>query len=354
MPRISAPTLSTAVTLFSTVALGLAWAHYFQPQQPSADNRAAFVGADTCASCHRVEATRWRSSLHARAMQKPSADSVKAPFAGETLSRNGVTSTFSRRAGRYIARTDGPDGLVRDFEIAYTFGVSPLQQYLVAMPGGRLQALSIAWDGRPAPAGQRWYHLYPDSSVRSGDALHWTSRSQNWNFMCADCHSTNVRKNYRADGDRYETTFSDLNVACEACHGAGSRHVAWAQSGKRHGDNGLTRIYGFDGAIWSMDAATGIKHRNQPRTSHVEVEMCARCHSRRAQLTDEVDAGRPIADAYRPALLEEDLYFADGQIDGEVYEYGSFLQSRMYANGVTCSDCHEPHAPELSRRPDDA
>jgi len=232
--------------------------------------------------------------------------------------------------------------------VAYTFGVAPLQQYLIATPGGRLQALGIAWDARPAPAGRRWYHLYSDSPPHAGDVLHWTNRSQNWNVMCADCHSTNVRKNYRAADDSYETTWSDLNVACEACHGPGSRHVEWARSGRRGGDNGLTPIRGFDGVSWSMDAGTGIRHRTQPRTSHVEIEMCARCHSRRAQLTDDVDAGRPLADSYRPSLLEEGLYFADGQIDGEVYEYGSFLQSQMYASGVTCSDCHEPPNPSCA------
>ena len=292
--------------------------------------------------------------MHAHAMEKPSPTSVKAPFRGETFSLNGVTSTFTRRDNHYVVSTDGPDGIVRGYDVAYTFGVSPLQQYLVAIPGGRLQALGIAWDARPAPAGQRWYHLHADSPVRAGDVLHWTSRSQNWNVMCADCHSTNVRKNYRADGDRYETAFTDINVGCEACHGAGSRHVAWARSDTRGRDNGLTPMYGFDGAFWKMDPATGIKHRNQPRSSYLEIEMCARCHSRRAQFTDDVDAGRPLADSYRPSLLEEGLYFADGQIDGEVYEYGSFLQSRMYANGVTCSDCHEPHQPELKRHPDNA
>ena len=290
--------------------------------------------------------------MHAHSMERPSSRSVKAPFAGETFSSNGVTSTFSQRDGHFIVRTDGPEGVLRDFDVAYTFGAYPLQQYLIATSAGRLQSFGVAWDARPAPAGQRWFQV--DAGAAPRDVLHWTSRSQNWNVMCADCHSTNVRKNYRADGDRYETAFTDINVACEACHGAGSRHVAWAREDKRGADNGLAPIRGADGAWWTRDAATGIAHRDRPRTSSVEIEMCARCHSNRAQLTDNVETGRPLADSYRPSLLDEGLYFADGQIDGEVYEYGSFLQSRMYANGVTCSDCHEPHKPELSTRPDES
>src|SRR5262249_15324395 len=176
---------------------------------------------------------RWRSSMHAHAMERPSPSSVKAPFGGETFSLNGVTSTFSRRDARYVVQTDGADGVVRDYDVAYTFGVSPLQQYLIAMPGGRLQALGIAWDARPAPAGQRCIPRPAAWPARAAQASHGRSRSQNWNFMCADCHSTNVRKNYRADGDRYETMFTDINVGCEACHGAGSRHVAWARSETR-------------------------------------------------------------------------------------------------------------------------
>jgi Flp pilus assembly protein TadD len=350
MAALTPRTITSAITSLAAIAVGVAWTNYLQSRQTPADTRATFVGSETCAPCHRLEATRWRSSMHAHSMERPSSHSVKAPFGGETFSLNGVTSTFSQRDGHYLVRTDGPEGVVRDFDVAYTFGASPLQQYLIATSGGRLQSFGVAWDARPAPAGQRWFQV--DAGAPPRDVLHWTSRSQNWNVMCADCHSTNVHKNYRADGDRYETAFSDINVACEACHGPGSRHVAWAHKDKRGADNGLAPIRGADGAWWTRDAATGVAHRDRPRSSFAEIEMCARCHSSRAQMTDDVEAGRPLADRYRPSLLDEGLYFADGQIDGEVYEYGSFLQSGMYENGVTCSDCHEPHKPELNTRPD--
>lgn len=319
---------------------------------------ATFVGQAVCAQCHRTEADQWRSSMHARAMMTPAADSVEAPFNGERFTNGGVTSTFSKRGTSFIVHTDGPGGAARDFDVKYTFGVVPLQQYLLALPNGHLQALGIAWDSRPAPTGRRWFHLYP-TATKSDDVQHWTSRSQNWNVMCADCHSTNLRKGYNAASDAYRTTWTDLNVACESCHGAGSNHVIWAKGRGTNApagtgeDVGLVRLGERDRAGWQFDPATGIAHRNSARSSHVEIETCARCHARRAQLTDDVRAGAPLADAYRPALLDEDLYFADGQIKDEVYEYGSFLQSKMYANGVTCSDCHDPHRPEVESKPDD-
>jgi hypothetical protein len=65
-----------------------------------------------------------------------------------------------------MVRTDGPDGALRDYPIAYTFGVYPLQQYLIAMPGGRLQALGVAWDSRPKEqGGQRWFHLRVNTAI---------------------------------------------------------------------------------------------------------------------------------------------------------------------------------------------
>jgi tetratricopeptide (TPR) repeat protein len=248
-----------------------------------------------------------------------------------------------------MVRTDDENGELREYEIPYTFGFFPLQQYLVAFPGGRYQALSICWDSRPAgEGGQRWYHLYPDGRATAGDILHWTGVFQNWNAMCASCHSTNLEKDYDSSTDSYRTTWSELNVACEACHGPGSRHVTRAEEAARSGRTeeareGLLVSHREPPAAWVMNPGTGIARREPPRTGHTTLETCAPCHSRRAMLVEPHPFGRPFSDSYRPALLGADLYHPDGQIDEEVYVYGSFLQSRMYAAGVTCTDCHDPH-----------
>jgi Flp pilus assembly protein TadD len=311
-------------------------------EAPVEETAALYVGRQSCESCHAAEAELFRGSHHDLAMQEASEETVLGDFSGAELTYDGVTSTFFRRDGSFFVRTDGADGELADFEVAYTFGVEPLQQYLIPFPGGRYQALAIAWDTNE----KEWFHLYPGESVGHRDPLHWTKRFQNWNGMCAECHSTALEKNYHLATDRYETTWKEIDVSCEACHGPGSKHVAWAAlpEGSRPKDDGLpVDLSDRDGGVWVTNVETGLSKRNPSRTSRLEVETCARCHSRRSsQLADYVH-GRPLLDTHRVALLTEPLYFADGQIDDEVYVYGSFLQSKMYREGVTCKDCHDPH-----------
>ena len=316
-----------------------------------------YVGAESCAGCHERAYESWTGSHHDLAMDEATPETVLGDFEDATFEHQGVVTTFSRRGDEYWVRTDGPDGELEDYRIDYVFGVDPLQQYLVAFPGGRYQMLLVAWDSRPVEKnGQRWFFLYPGEAIGPGDPLHWTGINQNWNYMCAECHSTDLRKGYDPLTDSYETTWAEIDVACEACHGPGSRHVAWAEevegsgeAGKvqASGDMGLAvRLADTDSPAWPFDE-TGVARRVPARTAHTQVEACGRCHSRRGVVAEPYSFGRPLLDTHRVSLLEERLYHPDGQILEEVYVYGSFLQSRMYAQGVTCSDCHDPHSLEL-------
>ncbi len=312
-----------------------------------------YIGSETCAGCHRTEYDNWQGSHHDLAMQPANATTVLGNFDDASFTHFGITSTFYRQDERYLVRTDGADGSLQNFDILYTFGVYPLQQYLVEFPGGRMQALSIVWDSRPASeGGQRWFHLYPEEKVPHDDVLHWTQLSQNWNYMCADCHSTRLQKNYDADTRSFDTTWSEVNVACEACHGPGADHQRFVN--KESGWQELQESLGFQVALderkgvhWKMDIGASIARRSEPRDSAREIETCARCHSRRSPISTEYRHGEPLLDHFLPALLTDGLYHADGQINDEVYVYGSFVQSKMHAAGVTCSDCHEPHSLEL-------
>ena len=310
------------------------------PADPLPTAQATFVGGQACAGCHAEQVSSWAGSHHDAAMQPAVPDTVLGDFTNAELTYNGVTSAFFGRDGEYWIRTDGPDGTLEEYRVTHTFGVEPLQQYLLEFPDGRRQASSIAWDTRSAEqGGQRWFHLYPDGAIDHEDPLHWTGTFQNWNTMCAECHSTNLEKNFSVEAQAFDTTWSSIDVDCEACHGPGSAHIA--------APNDVSLALPAMARAWIMNEATGIAARSPALESTAELEVCAQCHSRRAQLTDAFVPGQALFDGYRPALLDEGLYHADGQILDEVYVYGSFVQSAMHAAGVTCSDCHDPHSTRL-------
>jgi len=287
-----------------------------------------FVGREACRPCHEAAYASWQRSDHDLAMDQADEESVLGDFEDAVFTSTGITSTFFRRDGRFFVNTEGPDGEMVDFEITHTFGHEPLQQYLVPFPGGRLQCLTIAWDSDRG----EWFDLYPDQVIPPDDWLHWTRAAQNWNGMCAECHSTNLQKNFDAASNTYDTTWSEINVSCEACHGPGSEHVVWAEI------QPMARPEIDD---------YGLVIRTGGISSSEQVELCAPCHVRRTELGDWDHSTTALLHSYVPALLDEGLYHADGQILEEVYVWGSFTQSKMYANDVRCTDCHDAHSLKL-------
>jgi predicted CXXCH cytochrome family protein len=292
---------------------------------------ATYVGRQTCAECHVPQHELWLGSHHDRAMELASEESVLGDFNDATFTHAGVTTRFFRDGDKFMANTEGPDGQHHDYQIKYTFGVEPLQQYMVEFPRGRVQVLRVSWDTQR----KRWFEVpppdVPDDHIAPGDPVHWTGIGQNWNTTCADCHSTNLRKGYDAASDSYHTTFAEIDVSCEECHGPGSVHVDLAS-----------------GRSWFWDRKVGYGlPRLKSVDPSVQLTTCAKCHSRRDQVQENFRPGKPLLDHYVPALVSSGLYFSDGQILEEVYEYGSFLQSKMYAQRVRCSECHDPHSLKL-------
>jgi tetratricopeptide (TPR) repeat protein len=299
--------------------------YHYRAAAPQPGSAAGFVGSEKCRTCHQPEYELWKGSNHYHAMQVATEDSVRGDFNNAIFERFGIVSRFYRQDGKFMVHTQGPDGVMGDFEVTHTFGWNPLQQYLVPFPGGRMQCLPIAWDVNA----RRWYHLYPDQPINPKDWLYWTNAALNWNGMCATCHSTHLQKNYDVKTDSYRTTWSDINVGCEACHGPGSKHVKWAELP----DMARPPVQNYDLLV-----------RTSKLRSREAVELCAPCHSRRAILGDYTHIEPDLLDTMLPSLLTRDLYFADGQILEEVYAYGSFTQSKMYARDVRCGDCHNVHS----------
>ena len=315
-------------------ALYADWRREIPPQVAS-----TYVGRDRCIACHTSQATAFHGSDHDLAMDRATPETVLADFDDATLTHHGMTSRMYRRDGKYMIHTEGPDGAMQDFEIKYVFGVHPLQQYLVEFDRtpdmkpdevARLQVLRISWDTEA----KRWFYLPPpdvDERILPDDPLHWTGMAQRWNTMCADCHSTNLQANYDVSSGRYRTTFSEIDVSCEACHGPGGGHVALAE-----------RI----GLFWDRRRGKAIASFKKG-SSRRQVESCAPCHSRRSAVHPNFQAGKPYYDFFLNQTLDDSIYFADGQVLDEVYVYGSFIQTKMFHKDVRCTDCHDPHTAKL-------
>jgi tetratricopeptide (TPR) repeat protein len=318
--------IATVVIILS-IPLYLLRVTYLDPHRDKVEPQpiAQFVGSKKCLDCHKKQYDAWLDSHHDHAMDVANNKTVFGNFDNAVFEIHGIPSRFYRKGERYFVNTRGPEGKMGEFEITHTFGWYPLQQYLVPFPGGRWQCLPIAWDVTK----KRWYHLTPDASRDPKDWLYWTNAGQNWNGMCAECHSTNLKKNYDLNTDTYQTSWSDIDVGCEACHGAGSRHVEWGELP----DMARPQVENFELVV----KTSGLDSRSL-------VELCAPCHSRRAALGDYTHAEPDLLDSLLPQVLTEGLYFSDGQILEEVYVYGSFTQSKMYHRDVRCSDCHDVHS----------
>ena len=282
-------------------------------------------------------------------MQEANDKSVLGNFNNATFNYNGIISTFFKKDDKFMVTTDNEHGKLQSYEVSYTFGVYPLQQYMIKFPKGKVQVLDIAWDSRDKnEGGQKWFHIHKDDNVTAGDVLHWTGPNLNWNFMCADCHSTNLQKNYDPKTKSFNTKYDNITLTCASCHGNGAEHLQWAKNPKGFkgkGHYGL--LIDLKKNKWNIDPISG-KATLDGKIDRQEVEMCAQCHSRRAQLDNTYHPGKKFDDHYLLSQLDESLYFNNGQIKDEVYEYGSFKQSKMYEAGVTCSDCHDVHSLDRS------
>ncbi len=346
MPRF--PHFLAAILLIATlVSCQRKEATGVRQERSSSPDKATFVGSQRCAACHQQEMDDWQESDHHLAMQAANAETVLGDFDDVVFSHFGIKSTLFKKGDRFFVRTPNGEGDLTEYPVDYTFGHYPLQQYLIPFPGGRYQALNICWDSRPAEeGGQRWFHLYPNEAMPHDDVLHWTREHFNWNYMCADCHSTELKKNYDVASNTYQTTWSEMNVSCEACHGPGSEHVVWAQAPETYAGDAMGLVVQLKEASpghWLQDPETNKPVRSHPLESQTQLETCARCHSHRRILEESFTHGQRFADTHRPSILEDLLYHDDGQIDEEVYVYGSFVQSKMHHAGVQCTDCHHPH-----------
>ncbi len=299
-------------------------------QSVSSSQAPDYVGSTACRACHLEASEAWEGSHHALAWTAPTAQNIVADFDDTAFRHDGTLTRFRTEDGRYFVTVTEKDGSTRDYPVHSVAGIEPLQQYLLETETGTLQSFDVVWD----TVETRWYHLYPDQDLPPDDGLHWTGPYKNWNARCAECHATGYDKNYDPQTRSYASEVAEIGVGCEACHGPGGAHLDWA-AGKVPDPS----VVGLNPFGFTMDFSEG---------AEATIQQCASCHARReAHFDGNPLPGTPFNQAYALALLRPGQYHADGQILDEVYVYGSFLQSKMYAAGVSCSNCHEPHSARL-------
>lgn len=275
--------------------------------------------AASCRDCHWDVYADWALSQHARANRPLDAELDSPAFVPERVHAHGsFTSAFRRVNGSMQMQTAGPDGRPHVFHPEFVLAIEPLRQMVIPFPGGRYQATEMAYD----PGQGDWFNVYGDEDRQPHEWGFWTNQGMNWNTQCAYCHMTGLRKNYDPDSDTYETTWIDHGISCRQCHGDMNDHAdAYARGGQ---------------------PAPMILSTNQV------MHTCATCHSRREEMSDQFAPGDDFHDHFRPTLPDSlGIYYADGQVRDEDYEYVSFLLSTMHHAGISCLDCHNPHSGRL-------
>lgn len=291
--------------------------------EPEGDVFARYAGSASCLECHATEHGAWHGSNHGLA-ERPVDESLdRTAFdPGRSFAHGSQTTVVAWNEGKPTVQADGLGGTRDPLPVVRVIGHDPLRQFLVEAPGGRLQTLEASWD----PRTNQWFNVYGNEDRQPGEWGHWSGRGMTWNTMCGTCHNTRFRKNYEPDGDVYRSSMAEPTVGCESCHGPLKDHVVWQRAWKDSGRKDPTLV---------------------ARTPAQHMETCAPCHARRGELTGDFVPGDSFWDHFLLSIVDEtDIYHPDGQVREEDYEYAAFLGSRMHAAGVTCLDCHDPHAAE--------
>lgn len=304
--------------------------------------------SEQCLGCHPSEVKAWQSSHHFFAMQEATAQFIQGDFSNTLYQDESGWTRFYQQNGGYFIETGKPNQQGESYPVKYTFGVEPLQQILVDIGQGRLQAYTVAWDSRSkAEGGQRWYNLYQNTH-EAESPFYWKGQFNNWNARCAQCHSTGLQRHYEVESDHYQTTWKAINVSCESCHGNANRHIELKK-------NNLEATHsGFESPLnrrssWVFEEGNPtavLANKGTVFSTQGLLDECAACHSRRISLIDGEERGQ-FSQHFIPRLAIPELYHLDGQIRDEVYVYGSFTQSKMSSSGVSCTHCHDSHTAKV-------
>jgi hypothetical protein len=276
---------------------------------PASLKVAEYAGAAACAECHQKAYEEWKGSPHGRAMALPDDQTVLAPFDGKPVRLRDGTVTPSREAGGWFMTMRSASGEERHrVELVLASGRQH-QDYVTRTPEGNLVPLPIYW----STVGHRWNPIGPyfGGALDRAAPIYW-GRSEVMELKCFNCHLSQAR--HRADGKRVETTWVDLPVNCEACHGPGRAHIAARRVGKADDYPNLHLV-----------------------GKEEEGRLCGRCHAIKVE-SDYGDDLFPLTLAF-PGFRPDSTQFSTS------YQYAGHASSECYVKGsMTCAHCHTPHS----------
>lgn len=354
------PSLYTVLLTLLTIIFPAKADFSLNHTQTQASTLAPLINTETpnCVQCHAEQVILWQNSHHAKSLQHANQETVLGNFNQFLYQNNNSWTLFGRDEQGYFIKTGQNEAEGQRYAVAFVLGFYPLQQILIDIGKGRLQAYTLAWDARPLKeGGQRWYPLYDDSHQQNSP-FYWKGQFNNWNTRCAQCHSSALNRNYNLDTDSYHTQWTQPNVSCQACHGhvhqtETQSHLTQIKSKNRQNTAQTKLKYTLPEKshfIFSPEQSTAksvsqVKPQNSSNSiiETQQTRQCILCHSRRHTLTEGHGTGN-IHQEIIPRLAIPPLYYEDGQINDEVFVYGSYSQSKMSAAGVVCSHCHDPHS----------
>jgi len=312
-----------------------------KPQVQTDQATGEYLGSGACARCHDVEHTQWKNSLHIK-MTKPIAEAtIVGDFRdGTKFADHDRAYTFGMKDGRPFVSVSFGGRVPETFSVDYTLGAKRYQGYLATLPEGRIYVLPVFWH----IASKRWVDWKEITPIPDG--AHGIR--QIWNANCFNCHGTNIVQGYDVAGKKYQSTWTEMGIGCEACHGPGREHVAlmdaWEKdpaSKPKYDNSSKNRQLSEILKIFSVKSS-------EPRRIY---DTCAYCHGNKRNIFVGFKGGDRYADYAMPFLISDPI--PENDLQGEFWPDGRpnrfnrpqalTLSGCFKAGAIACTSCHVAH-----------
>jgi predicted CXXCH cytochrome family protein len=275
-------------------------------------------------------------------MTKPVAEAtIVGNFAdGTRLSAHGRSYEFGRKDGRPFVTVAFSDRPPETFTVDYTLGAKRYQGYLSQLPDGRIYVLPAFWQIESG----RWIDWKEITPIPDG--AH--DLRQIWNANCFNCHATNLVQGYDVAAKQYRTTWTEMGIGCEACHGPGREHIALADAW----DADPATKPAYDTSEHNT-RLTDILKTLSPRSAEPRrvFDTCAYCHGNKTNLFAGFRAGDRYEDYALPFMLSDDIpandlqgeFWPDGRPNRFNRNQALMLSGCFQAGAIVCTKCHVAH-----------